>query len=227
MAEFTGTRQHYGILQRKVIMSKQDKIRWIYTSSDNQELNERYNQWAKDYDYDLTQNQPSRGPELSVSFFASYVTKEKRILDAAAGTGIVGKMLTEQGYKDLVAMDLSEGMLEEARRKNVYRELHRMVMGEPLDFATDSFDATICVGAFTPGHAPPSSFDELIRITRYGGYIVFTLNTETYENSGFKEKLITLESKGMWKLVKESEKLQLITSEPDITHQIWVYQVTS
>ena len=112
-------------------MSKQDKIRWIYTSSDNQELNERYNQWAKDYDYDLTQNQPSRGPELSVSFFASYVTKEKRILDAAAGTGIVGKMLTEQGYKDLVAMDLSEGMLEEARRKNVYRELHRMVMGEP------------------------------------------------------------------------------------------------
>jgi len=208
-------------------MEKQDKLQWIYSSRDNQELTERYNQWAKDYDHDLTQEIPSRGPELSVGFFTRYVAREAKVLDAGAGTGIVGKILAKQGYTDLAAMDLSEGMLEEARRKNVYRELHQMVMGEPLDFATDSFDATICVGVLTIGHAPASSLDELIRITRPGGYIVFTLHTDTYKNSGFKEKLIALESEDKWKLVEESEKLRLIAAEPDITHQIWVYQVTS
>ena len=70
-------------------MERQDKLQWIYSSHDNQELGERYNQWAKDYDYDLTQEMPSLGPELSVKAFARYVTKEAKILDAGAGTGIV------------------------------------------------------------------------------------------------------------------------------------------
>ena len=208
-------------------MEKQDKLRWIYSSRDNQELTERYDQWAKDYDYDLTQEIRSRGPELSVGFFTRYVAKEAKILDAGAGTGIVGGLLARQGYNDLVAMDLSEGMLEEARRKNVYRELHQMVMGEPLDFPTDSFDATMCIGVLTVGHAPASSLDELVRVTKAGGYIVFTLHTDTYKKCGFKEKLVALESEGKWKLVEVSEKLQLMAAESDIYHQIWVYQVTS
>jgi SAM-dependent methyltransferase len=207
-------------------MEKKDKLRWIYSSRDNQELTKRYDQWAKDYDYDLTQEIPSRGPELSVELFTRYVAKEAKILDAGAGTGIVGGLLIRQGYNDLIAMDLSEGMLEEARRKNVYRELHQMVMGEPLDFPTDFFDATICIGVLTVGHAPASSLDELVRVTKAGGYIVFTLHTDTYENQGFKEKLAALESEGKWKLVEVSEKLQLMAAEPDIYHQIWVYQVT-
>jgi len=208
-------------------MVKHDKLKWIYSSIDNQELIERYNQWANDYDYDLTQKIPSRGPEYSVGFFARYAAKEAKVLDAGAGTGIVGEFLAKHGYTDLVAMDLSQGMLEEARRKNVYRELHQMVMGESLDFPTDSFDATICVGVLTVGHAPVSSFDELIRVTRPGGYIVFTLHSDMYENYGFKEKLIALESEDKWKLVEVSDRLNLMETESDIYHQIWVYQVTS
>ena len=34
-------------------MEKRDRVRWIYSSRDNQELAERYDQWAKDYDTDL------------------------------------------------------------------------------------------------------------------------------------------------------------------------------
>jgi SAM-dependent methyltransferase len=208
------------------MMEEQDKLRWIYSSRGKQELAGRYDQWAADYDYDLTQAMPSRGPEISVEFFTRYVAREAKILDAGAGTGIVGEILAKQGYADLVAMDLSQGMLEKARERNVYRELHQKVMGEPLDFATDSFDATICVGVLTVGHAPASSLDELVRITRPGGYIVFTLHTDTYENSGFKEKLAALESEGMWQLVEKSEKLQLMAKEPDISHRIWVYRIT-
>lgn len=101
-------------------------------------------------------------------------------------------------------------------------------MGEPLGFATDSFDAVVSVGVFTVGHAPASSFDELIRITRPGGYIIFTLRPDVYRKSGFKEKQASLESEDKWKLVEVSKEFQTLPKgEPDVFHQIWVYRVTS
>ncbi|HVP99465.1 MAG TPA: SAM-dependent methyltransferase, partial [Roseiarcus sp.] len=55
---------------------------------------------------------------------------------------------------------------------------------------------------FTTGHAPPSSFDELIRVTQPGGALIFTLATSAYDAGGFKEKLEGLESAGRWRLVE-------------------------
>ncbi len=209
-------------------MEKQSKVQWIYSSRNNQELEERYDQWAKDYDADLEQDFEYQGPQRTAEFFTRYVPKTARILDAGAGTGLMGEILGKLGYHDLVAMDLSQGMLEEARKKNVYREFHQMVMGETLDFTTDYFDAVISTGVLTVGHAPASSLDELVRITKLGGHIVFTLRPDVYEDSGFKEKQTALESEGKWKLVEVSEKFQTIPKgEPDVYHQVWVYQVTS
>ena len=210
-------------------MDRSERVQWIYSSSDNKELAGRYDQWARDYDTDLDEGFGWLGPQRTVDFFARYVPdKEARILDAGAGTGLVGEVLARQGYNNLVAMDLSTGMLEEARKKNAYREFHQMVMGESLDYATDSFDAVISVGVLTVGHAPASSLDELIRITKPGGYIVFSLRPDVYRESGFKEKQDALESEGKWKLAEVSEEFQpLPKGEPDVYHQVWVYQVTS
>ena len=209
-------------------MDRTERVQWIYSSSDNKELAERYDQWAKDYDVDLDEGFGWLGPQRAVEFFARHVPKVARILDAGAGTGLVGELLTRQSYNNLAAMDLSSGMLEEAQKKNAYREFHQMVMGEPLNYATDSFDAVISVGVLTVGHAPASSFDELIRITKPGGHIVFSLRPDVYRDSGFKEKQDALESEGKWKLVEVSEEFQpLPKGEPDVYHQVWVYQVVS
>ena len=207
-------------------MEKQSKVQWIYSSKDNKELAERYDQWAKDYESDLERDFGWWGPQAAAEVFARYVPKAVRILDAGAGTGLVGVILSDMGYKDIAAMDLSEGMLEEAREKNVYREFHQMVMGEPLDFATSSFGAVVSVGVLTVGHAPASSLDELVRVTRPGGYIVFTLRPDVYEADGFKDKMAVLEAEGKWQLVEVSEKKQVLPKgEPDVYHQIWVYKV--
>ncbi|MFC1915309.1 class I SAM-dependent DNA methyltransferase [Chloroflexota bacterium] len=205
---------------------KQNKIQWVLSSQNKEELARRYNQWAKDYDAELKGDFEWRGPQYTAGFFVKYVPRGSRILDAGAGTGQMGEFLVKLGYDNLVAMDLSQAMLEEARKKNIYRELHQMVMGEPLDFVTDSFDTVVSTGVLTIGHAPASSFDELVRITRPGGHIVFTLRTDVHEDRGFKEKQAALESESKWKLVEVSNKAPLLLKEPDVYHQIWVYQVT-
>ncbi len=69
-------------------------------------------------------------------------------------------------------------------------------MGEPLDFPTNSFDAVSGVGVLSPGQVPSSAFDEMIRVTKPGGYIIFTIRFEFYENPdyGFKPKQLELEA---------------------------------
>ena len=207
-------------------MEKQDKIQWLFSSRNNEELAERYAQWAKDYDAELERDFEWRGPQLTAEFFIKYVPRKARILDAGAGTGLMGEILVKLGYDDLVAMDLSREMLEEARKKNVYREFYQMVMGESLAFAIDSFDAVVSTGVLTVGHAPARSFDELIRITKPDGHILFTLRTDVYEDRGFREKQTALESEGKWALAEVSDKTPLLLKEPDVYHQVWVYQVT-
>ncbi len=207
-------------------MPEENKVQWVYSSRNNQELEERYDQWASEYEADLTRDFDYLGPPRAAELLARHAPKDSRILDAGAGTGLVGQILAGQGYGNLTAMDLSQGMLEESRNKNVYRELHQMVMGEPLDFPTGAFDAVISVGVLTVGHAPAGSLDELVRVTRPGGHIVFTLRPDVYETGGFKEKHAALEAAGKWQLVETTEQFQTLPKgEPDVYHQVWVYRV--
>ncbi|MBW1979711.1 MAG: class I SAM-dependent methyltransferase [Deltaproteobacteria bacterium] len=207
-------------------MTERDRLKWIYSCKDNQELCERYNQWAQDYDAELMQDYGWQAPVLVTEFLSKYVSRDARILDAGAGTGLVGQCLYHQGYRDLVAIDLSENMLARARDKKVYRKLHQMVLGEPLDFPDAAFDAVVCVGVFTYGHAPASCLDELARITRDGGYIIFIQRSDANESLGFREKQEQLEATGIWRLVEASDPICAFSrKEDEVPHQIWVYQV--
>jgi predicted TPR repeat methyltransferase len=208
-------------------MAAENKVQWVYSSTNNQELAERYDQWAADYDKDLEDDFGWVAPQRCCEVFAKYVDKAAKILDAGAGTGLVGKILSGMGYSSLDAMDLSQGMLDESRKKNVYQGFHQMVMGESLGFSTDTYDAVITVGVLTVGHAPPSSLEELVRVTKPGGHIVFSLRPDVYLNDGFKEKQQQLEAGGKWKLVLESDPIQLLPKgEPEVMHQVWVYQAS-
>ena len=208
------------------MQESENRVQWVYAATNNQELKERYDQWATDYDKDLEEDFAWNGPQTAAKVFANLVPKSAKVLDAGAGTGLVGEILASLGYQDLVAIDISQGMLKEARSKDVYSELHQMVLGESLDFASDRFDGVISVGVFTLGHAPASAFDELTRVTKPGGYVVFSLRTDMYEGGGFKEKQNELEAQGKWKLAEATEEFQpLPKGEPEVFHQIWAYQV--
>jgi SAM-dependent methyltransferase len=208
-------------------MTEQNRIQWIYSSQNDQELEERYDQWAADYEADVEGDFGWISPQRTSETFARHVPQEATILDAGAGTGLVGQCLYGLGYRNLTAMDLSQGMLEIARNKNVYQAFDQMAMGQRLDYSDDQFDAAVVVGVFTEGHAKASSLDELVRVTKSGGHIVFSLKTDVYSEQGFKEKQEALESAGQWKLVEVTDTFQpLPKGEPEVLHQVWVYQVS-
>ena len=205
----------------------QNRVQWVYSSANNQELEERYDQWASDYDRDLDEDFGWVSPQMTAEVMAKYVPPDAKILDAGAGTGLVGEALARLGYQDIHAMDLSLGMLDVARSKGVYRDFRQMALGDELRYETSSFDAVISVGVFTEGHVSPQGFDELIRITKNGGFIVFSLRVDLFEKGGFKEYQASLEEARKWKLVELSDRfLPLPKGEPEMVHRIWVYQVT-
>ena len=205
-----------------------NRVQWVYSSTNNQELEERYDQWATAYDKDLAEEFAWNAPKTAADLFAKHVPTGAKILDAGAGTGLVGECLAELGYRDLHAMDLSLGMLEEARHKDLYQDFHQMTLGEELGFDTGSFDSIISVGVFTTGHAPPHAFDELARITKPGGLIVFSLRVDLYEEGGFKEYQAGMEEAGQWELAELSEPYYpMPDGEPDVIHRIWAYRITS
>lgn len=207
-------------------MTSQDRIESVYAAKSNAELQARYDDWAAEYDQDLGADSVWISPRIAVAQLAEHVDVGSTILDAGAGTGLVGERLAAAGFRDLVAIDLSPGMLAVARAKGVYRDLRQMTLGQPLAFTDDAFDAAIAVGVFTTGHAPARAFDELARVTRPGGVIVFSLRMDRIEAS-FMDRLAQLEADGRWRLVERTEPYRpLPEAEPEVLHRVWVYRIT-
>jgi predicted TPR repeat methyltransferase len=180
-------------------MDRERRLAQVYGAKGNAELKALYDSWAADYDQDL-RDFGYTYPALVPGLVARHVRDlADPVLDAGVGTGMIGEMLYALGYEQLVGIDLSDGMLAVARSKGVYAALSKQTLGEPLDFADDRFGAVVSAGVLTVGHAPPDSLDELVRVTRPGGLVVFTLTTPVYEEGGFREKLQTLAAAGRWR----------------------------
>ncbi len=146
------------------------------------------------------------------------------ILDAGAGTGLMGVLLSTLGYGDVVGVDLSERMLAQASEKGVYRDLHRMDLAEPLDLPADEFAATVAAGVFAAGHAPPAALPELVRVTRPGGHVIFSVRTDVYADGAFKQQQEELEREGRWRLCQASEPFAHLRLEyPELKVQVFAY----
>ena len=210
-------------------VDSEGRVQWIYSSRNNDELAERYDWWAKEYDQDLEDTFAWVGPRRAAEVLAEQTPAPaaSKVLDAGAGTGLVGVELQRLGFNDICAMDLSEGMLEEARAKGCYNDFRQMTLGEALDFPSDTYDAVISVGVFTPGHAPPHAFDELCRVTKPGGLVTFSLRPDAHVELGFKEQQDKMAADGVWSLVSVTEPFPALPKgEPDVMHQVWVYRVS-
>jgi ubiquinone/menaquinone biosynthesis C-methylase UbiE len=91
-------------------------------------------------------------------------------------------------------------MLEKARAKGIYTTLKRGDMTQPLGISDDTYDAAISVGTFTCGHVGPEALDELIRVTKPGGYVCFTVREQAWEKDHYRTRMRDIENDGIWEL---------------------------
>lgn len=182
----------------------------VYEAKGAEEVAALYDNWASTYDAEMAQfgyRHPSIGLALLARHLASGAAP---LLDAGAGTGLIGEWLAIMGYPDVEALDISEGMLAVARSKNAYRAFHTLALGGPLPFADGYFAGVISTGVFTTGHVGAEGLDELIRICRPSGIIVLTVKNTVWEQ-GFAARIQQLVAA---RLVSIAEETPLYVSMP-------------
>jgi len=149
--------------------------------------------------------------KLMTDFFPD---KEKRadvkILDLAAGTGIIGVELAKVGFKDMYAVDASEGMLKELDSKNVYRGRWKEYLGtsatDPIpNIEDDSYDVVIICGGFAQSHCDIQVFHQAHRALKKGGIFINAMSERFIKIvkslNGLEPLLFQMEKDGKWKVL--------------------------
>jgi predicted TPR repeat methyltransferase len=167
----------------------------VYEAAGTDEVAELYDRWAATYDDEMAKA-GYRHPSICLALIARHLPRGAApLLDAGAGTGLVGEWLDIIGYPHVEALDVSQGMLAVADRKGKYKVLHRLALGQPLPFSDAHFAGVVSAGVFTTGHVGAEGLEELVRITRPGGVIVLTVKTTLWDG-GFAKRIDELAVNG-------------------------------
>ncbi|MBL0715042.1 MAG: class I SAM-dependent methyltransferase [Desulfosarcina sp.] len=188
-------------------------------------LSDGYDAWAPRYDADM-QQYGYRLPSMMLHQVRRYILDCRAfLLDVGAGSGLLGQELRAFGYRNLVGIDPSMGMLRQARAKEVYRMGLQMVLGAPTAFADHMFDGILAAGVFKPGHAPPEALEELTRISRPGGIIVYNLEAGAEQAEDYDRIRRRLETRTQWRPVASTAPFApLPGAAPEYKTVIYVYQ---
>ena len=163
----------------------------VYDAKGGDAVAALYDDWAATYEAEMAAA-GYRHPTICLALLARHLPRGAApLLDAGAGTGLLGEWLGIAGYPEVEALDISQGMLDIAAAKGVYSRLHRRGLGGPLPFVDGHFAGIVSAGVFTTGHVGAEGLDELIRICRPGGIIVLTVKT-TLWNGGFARRVAEL-----------------------------------
>ncbi len=176
----------------------------VYGARSTDEVAALYDGWAERYDADMAAA-GYRHPSVCLALLARHLPRGAApLLDAGAGTGLLGEWLGILGYPRVEALDISAGMLARAAAKGVYAALHRLALGGPLPFPDGHFAGVVSAGVFTTGHVGAEALPELLRICRPVGVLVLTVKDTVWEG-GFAEVIRLLTDQGAVAVLEETE----------------------
>jgi SAM-dependent methyltransferase len=156
-----------------------------------------------------------------------------RVLDLGAGTGLVGELLRELGFFEVIGLDA----LEEARaaclrdRPGVYRDY---LVGDLADPSTELSaqlrgfrpDALVAAGAFGGTHAPPRALANALALLPSGAPVVFTIDRRwlrTDDPGGFGTAVARLVDSGTHGLLERTSfQHRLTTTGTPIQYELIV-----
>lgn len=167
----------------------------VYAARSAEEIASLYDRWAESYDAEMAKV-GYRHPSICLALLARHLPRGSApLLDAGAGTGLMGEWLAIMGYPQLEALDISEGMLQVARRKNCYAKLHALALGDELPFADGTYSGIVSSGVFSTGHVGAEALPELIRVCARGGIMVLTVKGTLWDG-GFSAAVEQLSQQG-------------------------------
>lgn len=151
-----------------------------------------YDRWSKKYDAGKRESQLHDNEMLADPLFEKLMdAPEPLVLDFATGTGRLSyALLSRSDFNGrIVAIDLSQGMLEQAASK-LSGHLDRVDLlrhqSLPLPFPEAAFDAVCCLEVLELMPDTEAALQEMSRLLRPGGILLTSRGTE---ESGRKAKV--------------------------------------
>lgn len=144
-----------------------------------------FNAISANYD-DVMQTVGYPDPELiaetakKIAEGKSLPRSEAVVADFGCGTGLVGEAMTKLGFTNIYGIDCSEGMLQIAGSKNVYKALtqHRLGGEDYVEtFPThlkNQFDFVTAGGLIEPNNYDEHVVQQMLFALKNGGHLIFS-----------------------------------------------------
>lgn len=186
-----------------------------------------YEEWAERYEQDINEAGYNI-PRIATDILAQYLNvhssdSEPLILDLAAGTGMNAlHLMQNHSLTNIEGMDISNGMLFEARRRELYRAYHVGDANEPLPMPSCHYDAVICIGGLAANQIRPQpALEESIRVTKNGGFVVLSMREA---DNAYIDEVSRLVAAGVAKVAHKHSFVGIQANEK-IHHCIFVLEV--
>ena len=165
-----------------------------YTLASSADHRDYYDKWAKTYDQDFVEETKYIYPrKIRDVLNLRAEAKDLTIADIGCGAGLIGTEL--QGGKWVIdGFDISAGMLEEASKKGVYRDLIRLDLKNEKEYPSTKYSAVVSCGSFTLGHLGPDVLKKMLTLCADQALCVIGVNLEHFETLGFQSTFTELQS---------------------------------
>lgn len=157
----------------------------LRTPDDSRRL---YADWAATYDSDFATRMAYRLPQAVAEAFAGAGGRGP-VLDAGAGTGLLGIALAARGIGPVDGIDISPEMLAQARARGLYRHLAAADLTTAWTPPAGPYAGVVSSGTFTHGHVGPAALDALIDAAEPGAVLALSVNAQVWTASGWPEAL--------------------------------------
>ena len=179
---------------------------------------EHYDEIAAEYDHepnDVLAGAIEKSRQVLVAK-AKQLPPGGALLDLACGTGMPMKWLKEAGIDiDGDGVDCNEGMLKEARDKNVYRKLVKayVLPKKTLpQLKAHAYDIVLCLRSVCRDHVNPRALPDFLYYMKEGGLLMVSYLDLVDQKSNLGHVFEDLVSKGFYEL-EQTDKCA-ITNEP-------------
>lgn len=151
-----------------------------------------YAKFAETYETAMAENGYITPKRCAEALAGAGADKSRPVLDVGCGSGLSGLALRAEGYGTLDGTDYSDEMLEQARTKNLYRDLWQADLTEPAPERAETYAAICAAGVLNPAHAPAEALDTIMGMLEPGGLFAFSLNDHAVKDGSYEGRINTL-----------------------------------